>query len=355
MLLPRLQAGCCSALVLLLRIQAAGRRVPLTEQWPRRACTQAGPASGRLRCYGLTHRRLLRLRGRDAGTFLQGLVTNDVEALVSGPSEALYCHLLNLQGRTLFDVILYRLHKSQEEEPTILLECDATLLDDVQKHLKIYKIRRKVDISPCADLSLWAILPFEQSTETGSALGENAKKVVVCTHDPRTDAMGWRLVLSKFDDPLDVVSESILGDIQDYHRHRYKIGIAEGVKDLPSGVAIPLESNLVYMNGISFTKGCYIGQELTARTHYTGIIRKRLMPIQLDNPLPPVGVPEKAQIVTESGKSAGRLRNYEGDVGLAMIRLAFANEPLLVRTTGDVLVQLRASVPDWWPNDEKNK
>ncbi|XP_067871327.1 putative transferase CAF17 homolog, mitochondrial [Heterodontus francisci] len=355
MLLPCFPAGCCRTLGVLLRLQAAGRRITAVARWERRVCTDTGLTAARYRCYDLTHRQLLRLQGQDAGVFLQGLVTNDVEAVVSGTREAMYCHLLNLQGRTMFDVILYRLHKSQDEEPTILLECDATLLDGVQKHLKVYKIRRKVDIAPCPDLSLWTILPFEQLTKTGSALELNAKKVVVCTHDPRTDAMGWRLVLSKFVNPLDVVPGSHLGDIQDYHRHRYKLGIAEGVKDLPSGVAIPLESNLVYMNGISFTKGCYIGQELTARTHYTGVIRKRLMPIQLDNPLSPGSVPENMQIVTESGKSAGRLRSYEGNVGLAMIRLAFANEPLHLRTTGNARVQLKASVPDWWPNDEKNK
>ncbi|XP_072432420.1 putative transferase CAF17 homolog, mitochondrial [Chiloscyllium punctatum] len=340
---------CCRSLGFLLQLQAVGRGPSLIGRCLRRVSTEAG---GPYRCYGLSHRQLLRLQGRDTGPFLQGLITNDVEDVVSGRREAIYCHLLNLQGRTLFDVILYRLHKSQNEEPSILLECDATLLDAIQKHFKVYKIRRKVEISPCPELSLWTVLSLEQSAKAGSALEVDAKKVVVCTRDPRTDAMGWRLVLSKVDDPLAVVLGSHLGDIQDYHRYRYQIGIAEGVKDLPSGEAIPLESNLVYMNGISFTKGCYIGQELTARTHYTGVIRKRLMSIQLDNPLPPGSVPEKAQIVTESGKSAGRLRNYTGDVGLAMVRLAFANEPLHLRTKGDAQVSLKASAPDWWPTDE---
>ncbi|XP_051871422.1 putative transferase CAF17 homolog, mitochondrial isoform X1 [Pristis pectinata] len=348
-------AGCSRTLGVLLRVQAATRQLPCAGTSHRGAGSEAGgEAGGGHRCYRLTHRQLLRLRGRDTGAFLQGLVTNDVEDVVSRSREALYCHLLNLQGRTMFDVILYRLHASQEE-PTMLIECDATLLDDIQKHLKIYKIRRKVDISLCPDLFVWAVLPSEQSIDASSDLEASGKKVLVCTRDPRTDAMGWRLVLSKIDSPLDVIPESRLGDIQDYHRHRYKIGIAEGVKDLPSGEAIPLESNLVYMNGISFTKGCYIGQELTARTHYTGVIRKRLMPIQLDNSLPPGNVPEKAQIITESGKLAGRFRNYEGDVGLALIRLAYANEPLHVLTTGDVRVWLRASMPNWWPKDEKNK
>ncbi|XP_059827759.1 putative transferase CAF17 homolog, mitochondrial [Hypanus sabinus] len=346
MLLPCFRAGCSRTSGVLLRLQAAARQLPSS-----RAGSEAG---GCHRCYRLTHRQLLRLRGPDTGAFLQGLVTNDVEDVVSRSRESLYCHLLNLQGRTMFDVILYRLHASQEE-PTLLAECDAMLLDNVQKHLKIYKIRRKVDISLCPDLSVWAVLPSRHSVDTSSNLEVNGKKVLVCTQDPRTDAMGWRLVLSNTDNPLDIVPESHLGDIQDYHRHRYKIGIAEGVKDLPSGEAIPLESNLVYMNGISFTKGCYIGQELTARTHHTGVIRKRLMPIQMDNPLPPGNIPEKAQIVTESGKLAGKFRNYEGDVGLALIRLTYANEPLHVFTAGDVRVQLTASMPNWWPNNEKNK
>lgn len=347
MLLRSVHAGCSRTLGVLLRVQAAACWRP----WQRWAGCEAGH---RHRCYRLDHRQLVRLRGRDTGAFLQGLVTNDVDQVASGSREALYCHLLNLQGRTMFDVILYRLLESQEE-PTILVECDATLLDDVRKHLKIYKIRRKVDISLCPDLSVWAVLPPEDSAETSSDIAANGKNVLVCTQDPRTDAMGWRLVLSKAVSPLDIIPGSHIGDIQEYHSHRYKIGIAEGVKDLPSGEAIPLESNLVYMNGISFTKGCYIGQELTARTHYTGVIRKRLMPIQLDSPMPPGKVPEKAQIVTESGKLAGRFRSYEGDVGLAMIRLAYANEPLHVLTAGDVRVRLRASMPNWWPKDEKNQ
>ncbi|XP_069770974.1 putative transferase CAF17 homolog, mitochondrial [Narcine bancroftii] len=336
------------ALGALLRFRGMGSRLPGAGGSRGRAGSDAG---ARFRCYRLSHRRLLRLRGPDAGVFLQGLVTNDVEGLMSRSRETLYGHLLNVQGRTLFDVILYKLHRSQEE-PTILVECDTSLLADVQNHLKIYKIRRKVDISLCPDLSVWAVLTSERSTETSTDLEANGEKVLVCTQDPRTNVMGWRLVLSKIDTPLDVVPESCLGDIKDYHRHRFKLGIAEGVKDLPSGEAIPLEANLVYMNGISFTKGCYIGQELTARTHYTGIIRKRLMPIQLENSLAQGNIPEKAKIVTESGKLAGRFRNYDGDVGLALIRLAYANDPLHVLTTGDVHVRMRASIPSWWPKDE---
>ncbi|XP_007906446.2 putative transferase CAF17 homolog, mitochondrial [Callorhinchus milii] len=324
------------------------------------AAAAAGPepeaASPRYRCYALAHRALLGLGGRDTASFLQGLVTNDVELLLSGgTAAALYCHLLNVQGRSVFDSIMYRLHKNQDEEPAVLLECDVAMLEALQKHLKVYKIRRKVDLAPCPHLSLWSVLPSKQSKEAGGALEVDPRKVVTCTPDPRTEAMGWRLVLDKLENPLDIVPESQQGDIQDYHRHRYKIGIPEGVKDIVPGVALPLESNLVYMNGISFSKGCYIGQELTARTQHTGVIRKRLMPIKLKSAPPPGSIPDKAAIVSEAGKPAGSYKNSEGDVGLALIRLAQASEPLQMATTDGKRVSLSALVPGWWPNDEANK
>ncbi|XP_015284239.1 PREDICTED: putative transferase CAF17 homolog, mitochondrial, partial [Gekko japonicus] len=125
--------------------------------------------------------------------------------------------------------------------------------------------------------------------------------------------------------------------------------IPEGVKDLPTGIALPLESNLAYMNGVSFTKGCYIGQELTARTHHMGVIRKRLLPVQLAVPVPSESIPDGAEIVTESGKSAGKYRAGSDELGIALLRLANINEPLRLKLSGDVTVNLTASIPEWWP------
>ncbi|XP_061443067.1 putative transferase CAF17, mitochondrial isoform X1 [Rhineura floridana] len=289
-------------------------------------------------CFPL-NRALLRLQGPEAETFLQGLLTNDVARLtaVGGPPDAtraLYSHVLNVQGRCLYDVILYRIHESLQEEPHILLECDASILDSLQKHLKLYKIRRKVNIMPCPDLSLWAVIPKEQSEEGTGELQQCPSKAVVVTPDPRVAVMGWRLITSKGTDPLEVVPGSQIGNMKDYHRHRYKQGIPEGVKDLPSGTALPLESNLAYMNGISFTKGCYIGQELTARTHHMGVIRKRLLPIQLSTPVPSESIFEGAEIVSESGKSAGKYRAGVDNLGIALLRLANMNEPLRLKIPG---------------------
>ncbi|XP_060638659.2 putative transferase CAF17, mitochondrial [Anolis sagrei] len=307
-------------------------------------------------CFPLESRALLRLRGPEAATFLQGLLTNDVTLLTQeggGASlttpRALYAHALNVQGRCLYDVILYRLHVNSQEEPHLLLECDAAALDPLQKHLKLYKIRRKVDITPCLDLCLWAVLPEGPSEEASQKLQQCASKVVVATPDPRVDIMGWRLIASQGTDPLEIVPGSQIGNMKDYHRHRYKQGIPEGVRDLPCGVALPLESNVAYLNGISFTKGCYIGQELTARTHHMGVIRKRLLPVRLTSPLPPEGLPEGAEIVSESGKPAGKYRAGGDEFGIALLRLAHVHEPLHLKLPGDSRVSLVASVPKWWP------
>lgn len=130
-------------------------------------------------------------------------------------------------------------------------------------------------------------------------------------------------------------------------------GVPEGVHDLPPGVALPLESNLAFMNGVSFTKGCYIGQELTARTHHMGVVRKRLFPVQLVGPLPLGDITPGTTVLTESGQAAGKYRAGQGDVGLALLHLDKVKGPLHVRTASGGQVALTASAPNWWPTASK--
>lgn len=122
-------------------------------------------------------------------------------------------------------VTFFRLHGSTAEEPHILLECDSSVLDSIQKHLKLYKIRRKVTITPCPDLFLWAVIPGEQPGDA-SSLPKSADQALLLTPDPRAEVMGWRLIAKKGANLSEIIPGSQVGDVQDYHRHRYKQGKA---------------------------------------------------------------------------------------------------------------------------------
>eukprot|EP00128_Syssomonas_multiformis_P006417 Colp12_sorted_trinity150504_noHs@17276 len=135
------------------------------------------------------------------------------------------------------------------------------------------------------------------------------------------------------------------------------LGVGQGHIEMPPGDSFPLESNLEYMNGVSFHKGCYVGQELTARTHHIGETRKRLVPVAIEAgavPLP--GTPLK----TKEGKSAGRFRDAmkEAKVGIAQVRLNFleGDAPVELQAQDDAgnTTVLRAHKPSWWPQDTRD-
>ncbi|XP_017387534.1 putative transferase CAF17, mitochondrial isoform X3 [Cebus imitator] len=232
-----------------------------------------------------------------------------------------------------------------------LLECDSSVQGALQKHLALYRIRRKVTVEPHPNLQVWAVLPGSPEACGAAPLQERAGADAILIRDPRTPRMGWRL-LTQNEGPA-LVPGSRLGDLWDYHQHRYLQGVPEGVRDLPPGVALPLESNLAFMNGVSFTKGCYIGQELTARTHHMGVIRKRLFPVRLLDPPPTRGIAPGAAVLTESGQAVGKYRAGQGNVGLALLRSEKIKGPLHIRTSKGAQVALAASVPDWWPTVSK--
>ncbi|XP_012683296.2 putative transferase CAF17 homolog, mitochondrial [Clupea harengus] len=300
--------------------------------------------------YSLLHRTLVKIHGHETSSFLQGLVTNDMEQLED--ERCMYAHMLNVQGRTLYDIIFYSL-KEKSTEPSLLLECDSTVKDAILKHLKVYKIRRKVSITPCPELAIWALLPVDKDSAPDKPEITDNKQDIVLERDPRTELMGWRLIVNREVKPEDIIASALEGNPEEYHKHRYTIGLPEGVNDLPPGVALPLESNLVYMNGINFSKGCYIGQELTARTHHTGVVRKRLMPVRLSAPVD--GLQEGVALQTNSEKPAGKYRAGKGEHGLSLIRLAHAKEPLALKPSqaDGSSVTLQVSVPEWWPNEAK--
>eukprot|EP00057_Strongylocentrotus_purpuratus_P008123 XP_011662597.1 PREDICTED: putative transferase CAF17, mitochondrial [Strongylocentrotus purpuratus] len=315
----------------------------------RRTCSSDNslkPADPSLNGSRLTGRSLMLVKGRDAQDLLQGLMTNDVQQLNGGEGqEVIYSMFLNKQGRVLYDVMCYQWSKDPEgDTQSYLLECDSAISQELHKHLKLYRIRKKVDITSLdSEYHVWSI--FSPGPTPPPSPGSKSGPSHFFT-DPRVKGLGQRVIVPQGSQVpgIEEVNE------EDYMMHRYQWGVAEGVNELPTGDCLPLESNLALMNGVSFTKGCYLGQELTARTHHTGVIRKRVMPIQLaGNAIPTI--PAGTSIKTAEGKNVGKFRCHLHHNGLALLRTALIGNKLKVTTEDGAEADLEARRPSWWPQE----
>jgi folate-binding protein YgfZ len=179
----------------------------------------------------------------DAGAFLQGLLTQDVTGALPA-----YAGLLSAQGKALFDLIVWR------DGADMLLDCEAAAADELVKRLSMYRLRRKLAIARDDTLGVfWAV---------GGAEGEP---------DPRLPALGrrWVAPASGDDAPADDA----------WLAHRLSLGVTEGRGEL--GDLLWLETNAAELNGVSFTKGCYVGQENTARMNWRAKVNRRLLVVPL--------------------------------------------------------------------------
>lgn len=122
-----------------------------------------------------------------------------------------------------------RLLEGTEEAPSFLLECDSSVLGTLQKHLTVYKIRRKVTVEPHPELHVWAVLPCASQTSEAAPLEERVEATTMLIRDPRTARMGWRLLTQ--DDGPALVPRGQLGDLQDYHMYRYQQGMSRAERD----------------------------------------------------------------------------------------------------------------------------
>lgn len=309
------------------------------------------------------------MQGAEAAPFLQGLVTNDINPLVEDNRKSLYCAFLNTGGRVLFDAIISK----TENEGEFLLDVDSAVAKVVKKHLSLYKVRRKIAINVLEDHNVHAVFPeveggdeehtghrlVTRSSEPGSTFCDGGEVMTALSlpgespalADPRVPALGYRLILPASQDPLQVLPESVQPcHSSRFTQLRYQLGVAEGSLETPLGKSLPLEYNLDYMHGVSFHKGCYIGQELTARTHHTGVIRKRILPLILSQPASEEDMEQGLK--NGDGKSAGKLVAVEGNQGLGVVRLKEGLDNPTI-TLGKALVTVRK--PAWWPKENGGK
>lgn len=236
----------------------------------------------------LQNRAVLRIAGPDARDFLQGLLTQDVFQLA--PASPLYAGLLSPQGKSLFDMLLHA------DGDTILVDIDRARAEPLAKRLAMYKLRKAVTIES-TPLSVYA------------GWGDDAGGHPA---DPRFAPLGSRWV-----------AETAGPDGSEaYERHRCETGVP-GSAEIGIDELLWLETGADLLNGVSFTKGCYVGQENTARMHHRDKVRRRLVPVRFDGP------PGDSIIRDAAGRSAGTLRTP----AFAHLRLEAAGAPLTVGDT----------------------
>lgn len=220
----------------------------------------------------LTDRAVVRVSatadGEDVHGFVQGLVTHDVE-LLRGP-EPLWAALLSAQGKCLFDFILWA------DGSDILFDCEADAADDLVKRLSLYRLRRKIDIARDDKWFVhWQRVPDDHAME-GRLPSSEGLEGLRRPLDPRLGQIGFRWLSP----------DRTQSAVDDYRAHRLSLGVAEGKAELGYDKTLWLECNAVELNGVSFKKGCYVGQENTARMNWRQKVNRRIVviPAQLADP-----------------------------------------------------------------------
>ncbi|WP_149537100.1 CAF17-like 4Fe-4S cluster assembly/insertion protein YgfZ [Siccirubricoccus phaeus] len=237
----------------------------------------------------LPERGVIELAGEDRVAFLQGLVSNDVAA--AAPGQAVFAALLTPQGKWLADFFIFAAGER------LLLDCEAAQTAMLLQRLARFRLRSKVALRNAgAELAVFAGWGDAAPPPDASA-----------APDPRLAEAGWR-ALSATPLATDATPEA-------YDRHRLALGLPSP-RDLAPEQTVLLEAGFDELHGISWSKGCYMGQELTARTRYRGLLKRRLVPVTVSGPLPAHGTP-----ILSAGVEVGEMRSGQDGLGIALLRL----------------------------------
>ena len=256
----------------------------------------------------VSDRGVISVAGPDAAKLLQGLITNDIAAfdgkIGAGWTEAIDAGLLSPQGKILFEFLI------ANAPGTFLLDVAHDRVSDLIKRLTMYKLRADVSISDVTAnyklLALWG----PDSCSSGETIG------TVSFIDPRSPGLGRRIwAEARFATDIASATNGFRVSEQDYHAHRIALGIPEGGKDYDFGDAYPHEADFDLFNGVSFTKGCYVGQEVVSRMQNKSVIRKRVVKVTGATPL------TNSSDVVLGNVAIGRIGSTAGVHALAMLRL----------------------------------
>lgn len=346
----------------------------------------------------LANRSVIEVSGPDASEFLQGMQCNHMPLIDQGGAGML-AGFLAPQGRIVADAFIYPHNAGVNfPHPVFLVEIDRRIKERLLKILGFYRLRSKVEIRDVTDeyrvWSVWGPQSAGLVGTEGATLGKVPRGSLVFKeettsaaanawlNDTRAPQMGLRMVLEN--DRRPVLPEGFNEQPSDIYQLRRTLkGIPEGMDDFVPDLSVPLECNLDYMHGVHFNKGCYVGQELTIRTHHRGVVRKRMVPVllgaKIDGGLcvdpgflgeeitPQSDIMRKvdagggSQNTTSrrANRPAGRLGSTVWNAGLALMRL----EHVAQQKTGDdaakdgwleikgqsSTVYARPWSPRWWP------
>ncbi|MBA4749811.1 MAG: folate-binding protein YgfZ [Alphaproteobacteria bacterium] len=270
-------------------------------------------------------RTVIRVAGTDRFAFLQGLITQDLKKLAQ--KDALYGALLTPQGRFDHDFFV------TEDADGYLLECEKDRADALLILLTRYQLRAKVSLENLSNhYGVVACLETSAPTQTDD--------IIKLYQDPRLFQMGWRALVRL---PHDASC-----DLSLYHTKRIQLGLPEGSLDMEVGRAIPLEYGLDVLNGVDWDKGCYLGQELTARTHYTGILRKTVVPVTIEGT--PPAFKEDLYLAkldqSEPPYAVAKMLSHQGAWGLVRLRLDVLDQENVV-LEGQDGARLTPQIPAW--------
>ena len=267
----------------------------------------------------LTDRGLLNVSGPDATTFLDRIVTCDVDGIA--PGQARFGALLTPQGKIVADFILI-----QVGEAEFMLDTPRTCLDDLIKRLNLYRLRAKVALADRSEAHLVTV------GWGGSPMPEGA------VLDPRLPALGWRGIVAS-----DAPAAPDDAGMAAYRSHRISLGIPEGGADFAFREAFPHEAMMDKLSGVDFDKGCYVGQEVVSRMQHRGTARTRLVPILFET-----GEAQEGVDVTAGDRVLGRTGTADGTRALAMLRLDRAQDAL---ASGEPIMvaghAVRLDLPEW--------
>ena len=261
----------------------------------------------------LKDRGVIAVTGPDNRAFLQGLVSNDMEAV--SPGRAGWTAFLTAQGKYLHDFFV-----AEAADGTLLLDGEKARRDDLMRRLRLYRLRSKVELTVRDDLAVAAA--FGDSAARAFGLDETAGAAArwgegVAFVDPRLAAAGVRVLL-----PGQAAAATLEGlgaqpvPVEAYHRLRIGLGLPDGSRDMIVDKSVLLEGGFEELNGVDFKKGCYLGQEVTARTKHRGLLKRRLLPVRVDGPLPEAGT-----LVMRDGREVGEVRSAIDGMALAFLRI----------------------------------